>query len=149
MSDSATTDPADFKASFKAAVKQEEWFLGRLYPTPEDIPSCTSQLDTYFACNTVRNLVKSMYRYGHLREDCSEKLAEYKFCMSLKWMGMDDRRDAWIRRKAIWWAKRRMTVGKSSEDVWEVRDTPLKNFPPPLDPVKYLQERPLEWMSCR
>jgi hypothetical protein len=61
-----------------------------------------------------------MYRYGHFRQDCSEKWAEYKFCLSLKWMGMDERRDAWIRRKAIWWAKRRL--GKSSEDVWQVRE---------------------------
>lgn len=109
----------------------------------------------------LRNLVKSMYRYGHLREDCSEKWAEYKFCLSLKWMGLDERRDAWIRRKAIWWAKRRL--GKSSEDVWQVRECvlscahdnptnlthfsePLQGFPRPLDPVQYLSERPKEYM---
>lgn len=104
-----------------------------------------------------------MYRYGHLREDCSEKWAEYKFCLSLKWMGVNERRDAWIRRKAIWWAKRRL--GKSSEDVWQVRECvlplsaaldaleadhqssePLQNFPRPLDPTEYLRERPHEFM---
>jgi hypothetical protein len=102
-----------------------------------------------------------MYRYGRLREDCSEKWAEYKFCLSLKWMGMDERRDAWIRRKAIWWAKRRL--GKSSEDVWQVRECvscfisswrncsldrsePLQNFPRLLDPIQYLKERPQEYM---
>ncbi|KAJ6593990.1 hypothetical protein B0H19DRAFT_1093208 [Mycena capillaripes] len=134
----------DFRTDFKTAVKQEEWYLRRVYPTPKDIPSCTNHLDTYVACNTIRNLVRSMYRYGYLREDCSEKWAEYKFCMSLKWMGLDERRDAWIRRKAIWWAKRRL--GKSSEDVWQVRDEPLQGFPKPLDPVQYLRERPHEFM---
>ncbi|KAJ7346718.1 hypothetical protein DFH08DRAFT_869106 [Mycena albidolilacea] len=127
---------------FKTAVKQEEAYLRRVYPT--DIPSCTNHLDTYFACNAIRNLVKSMYRYGYLREDCSEKWAEYKFCMSLKWMGMDERRDAWIRRKAIWWAKRRL--GKSSEDVWQIRDEPLPNWPKPVDPARYLRQRPHEFM---
>ncbi|KAJ7251521.1 hypothetical protein B0H12DRAFT_1119363 [Mycena haematopus] len=134
----------DFRADFKTAVKQEEWYLGRVYPTPKDIPSCTNHLDTYFACNAIRNLVKSMYRYGRLREDCSEKWAEYKFCMSLKWTGTDERRDVWIRRKAIWWAKRRL--GKSSEDVWQVRDEPLQNYPKPLDQAQYLRERPHEFM---
>ncbi|KAF7306129.1 hypothetical protein HMN09_00768200 [Mycena chlorophos] len=138
---------SDIRADFKTAVKQEEWYLHRLYPNPEDIPSCTNALDTYFACNTMRNLVKSMYRYGTLREDCSEKWAEYKFCLSLKWMEHDERRDAWIRRKAIWWAKRRL--GKSSEDVWQVRDEPLAHFPKAVDTAEYLKERPLEWMSCR
>lgn len=34
-------------------------------------------------------------------------------------MELDERRDAWIRRRAEWWAHRRL--GKSSEDVWEMR----------------------------
>jgi hypothetical protein len=40
--------------------------------------------------------------------------------MSLKFMDPEKKYDAWIERRALWWAKRR--VGKSSEDVWEVRE---------------------------
>ncbi|KAJ7287439.1 hypothetical protein C8J57DRAFT_1283916 [Mycena rebaudengoi] len=134
----------DFKTDFKTAVKQEEAYLRILYPTQNDIPTCTNHLDTYFACNALRNLVKSMYRHGHLREDCSEKWAEFKFCLSSKWTDVEQRRDLWIRRKAIWWAKRRL--GKSSEDVWQIRDAPLQGYPRPLDPVQYLKEQPLEYL---
>jgi hypothetical protein len=42
----------DFRTDFKTAVKQEEWYLRRVYPTAKDIPSCTNHLDTYFACNS-------------------------------------------------------------------------------------------------
>ncbi|KAJ6625554.1 hypothetical protein B0H10DRAFT_2001868 [Mycena sp. CBHHK59/15] len=133
-----------FKTDFKTTVKQEEDYLRRVYPGTKDIPSCTNHLDSYFACNAIRNLVRSMYRYGYAREDCSEKWQEYKFCLSLKWMEVDERRDAWIRRKAIWWAKRRL--GKSSEDVWQVREQPLQSYPKPVDPMEYLRERPQEYM---
>ncbi|KAF7361816.1 hypothetical protein MVEN_00525800 [Mycena venus] len=119
----------DFRTDFKTTVKQEEWYLRRVYPTPNP-----------------HSLMHKPPRHLFLLQCRTEpqKWAEYKFCMSLKWMGMDERRDAWIRRKAIWWAKRRL--GKSSEDVWQVRDEPLQNFPKPLDPAQYLRERPHEFM---
>lgn len=50
---------------------------------------------------------------------CSPKLEEFKFCMSLKGMHPEEKRDVWIRRRAEWWARRR--AHKSSEDVWDVR----------------------------
>ena len=34
-------------------------------------------------------------------------------------MHPEERREAWIRRRAEWWAHRRL--GKSSEDVWDIR----------------------------
>lgn len=43
----------DFKTDFKTAVKQEEAYLRILYPTQNDIPTCTNHLDTYFACNGI------------------------------------------------------------------------------------------------
>jgi len=69
-----------------------------------------------------------MYRQGTLSV-CSPKFEEFKFCLSIKTLDPDKRRAAWIRRRAEWWASRR--VGRSSEDVWEMRSEPLTNFPPP------------------
>lgn len=48
--------------------------------------------------------------------------------MSLKGEPEDERRRLWVRRRAEWWAGRR--VGASSEDVWSVRREPLVGFPP-------------------
>ena len=31
----------------------------------------------------------------------------------------EERRQAWLRHRAEWWARRRM--GRSSEDVWDIR----------------------------
>ncbi|KAG1716398.1 hypothetical protein ID866_750 [Astraeus odoratus] len=62
--------------------------------------------------------------------ECGDKLEDFKFCMSLKSMHPEQKRDAWIRRRAEWWASRRM--GKSSENVWEMRTEPLQNWPPHL-----------------
>lgn len=62
--------------------------------------------------------MKSLYRYGQMAE-CGQKLEDFKFCMSSKGLHPQEKHDAWIRRRAEWWARRRMT--NSSEDVWEVR----------------------------
>ena len=62
--------------------------------------------------------LKSLYRYGG-RSQCGRKLEDFKFCMSLKSMDPDEKRDAWIRRRAEWWATRRLAKG--SEDVWDAR----------------------------
>lgn len=59
-----------------------------------------------------------MYRYGQMAE-CSAKMEDFKFCMMSKSMHPEERRDAWIRRRAEWWAQRRVT--RSSEDVREIR----------------------------
>ena len=50
---------------------------------------------------------------------CSQKLEDFKFCLSTKGMHPEERRAAWIRKRAEWWAGRRM--GRSSEDVWDAR----------------------------
>ena len=50
-------------------------------------------------------------------------MEDFKFCMANKSLHPEDRRDAWIRRRAEWWAKRRLE--KSSEDVWEMRKSVL------------------------
>lgn len=66
----------------------------------------------------VSSQMRSLYRYGEMAT-CSPKLEEFKYCMSLKGMHPEEKRDVWIRRRAEWWARRR--THKSSEDVWDVR----------------------------
>ncbi|ESK97157.1 conserved protein (fungal and plant) [Moniliophthora roreri MCA 2997] len=119
-----SSSPSNF--DFETVVKQEEVYLRLVHPTPEETPSCTSLFDTYLACNAVRSQVKSWYRYGEGTK-CSAKLEDFKFCMGLKWQEPDERRDAWIRRRAEWWARRRLA--KSSEDVWEMRKEPPVAYP--------------------
>lgn len=121
---------------FEEAVAQEEKYLRALYPTPKDVPTCTSMLDDFLACNRkrrpssnqtvltyyhytgMRNRIVSIYRHGEM-EACKPKQKEFMYCMSLTWMHPEEKRDAWIRRRAEWWAKRRLT--QSSEAVWDMR----------------------------
>ncbi|KAH7929874.1 hypothetical protein BV22DRAFT_1001928 [Leucogyrophana mollusca] len=115
--------------SFQAAVKQEEAYLQKVHPTADDIPGCMSLFDDFLLCNVLGAQVKSLYRFGRMSE-CKEKMEDFKFCMSLKSMHPEQKRDAWIRRRAEWWAARR--VGKSSENVWDIRHEPLSKWPPSL-----------------
>lgn len=86
-----------------------------------------SLLDDFLSCNILGVQLKSLYRHGEMSK-CGQKMEDFKFCMANKSLHPEDRREAWIRRRAEWWAKRRLE--KSSEDVWEMRKEPLKNFPP-------------------
>ncbi|KAH7907454.1 hypothetical protein BJ138DRAFT_1014460 [Hygrophoropsis aurantiaca] len=116
-------------AEFQAAVRQEEDYLRKVHPTADDIPGCMSLFDDYLLCNVLGAQVKSLYRHGRMSE-CRDKMDDFKFCMSLKAMHPEQKRDAWIRRRAEWWAARR--VGRSSENVWDVRSEPLQSWPPRL-----------------
>jgi hypothetical protein len=62
--------------------------------------------------------LRNFYREGEFR-DCTWKFRDFKYCLSLKSESEEVRRELWVKRKAEWWAKRR--VGRSSEDVWDVR----------------------------
>ncbi|KDR75809.1 hypothetical protein GALMADRAFT_68801 [Galerina marginata CBS 339.88] len=137
------------KLDFDKAVEQEEARLRLLHPAPADIPGCISVFDDYLGCSgklllsrffifyftisvtgiVIRAQVKSIYRFGE-RTSCERKFQEFKFCLSLKTMHPEEQRDAWIRRRAEWWANRRLA--KSSEDVWDMREKPLVNFPKPI-----------------
>jgi len=116
---------------FNAVIFQEEVRLRQLHPTPDDIPTCMSVFDTFLSCNILGNQLKSIYRFGEMAH-CSTKWSEFKFCMSIKGLHPEQRRDAWIRHRAQWWARRRL--GSSSENVWEKRTEPLRDYPPPLPP---------------
>jgi len=114
---------------FKVAVEQEEARLRLLHPTPSDVPGCFNSFDDFLACGLIRNQIKSLYRFGHRTTDCDRKFDEFKFCLTLKVMHPEERREAWIRRRAEWWAQRRL--GKSSENVWDIRKEPIL-FPKPI-----------------
>jgi hypothetical protein len=74
------------------------------------------------------NQLKSIYRFGEMAH-CTPKWNEFKFCMSIKGLHPEQRRDAWICHRAEWWARRRL--GSSSENVWEKR-TYVSCTPQPL-----------------
>jgi hypothetical protein len=123
---------------FETAVSQEEARLRQLHPTTDDIPSCMTVFDDFLSCNSMLLLffssfptlvhtrlgpvlgtqLKSIYRFGEMAH-CSPKWNEFKFCLSIKGLHPEQRRDAWIRHRAEWWARRRL--GTSSENVWERR----------------------------
>ncbi|KAI9461258.1 hypothetical protein BJY52DRAFT_1260326 [Lactarius psammicola] len=103
---------------FETAVSQEKARLRQLHPTVEDIPGCMSVFDDFLSCNILATQLKSIYRFGEMAH-CSEKWNEFKFCLSTKGLHPEQRRDAWIKHRAEWWARRRL--GTSSENVWERR----------------------------
>ncbi|KIO30740.1 hypothetical protein M407DRAFT_20267 [Tulasnella calospora MUT 4182] len=113
---------------YEDAVKQEAQRLSAEMPKPEDVPRCMQLLDTFFQCYALGAQVKSLYRHGRTSE-CSHKFQDFKFCLSNKSMSEEERREAWIQRRAEWWATRRLE--RSSEDIWEARTEPLENYPPP------------------
>ncbi|KAI9442375.1 hypothetical protein H4582DRAFT_1277655 [Lactarius indigo] len=115
--------------AFETAVSQEEARLRQLHPTVEDVPGCMSVFDDFLSCNILGTQLKSIYRFGEMAH-CSAKWNEFKFCLSVKGLHPEQRRDAWIKHRAEWWARRRL--GTSSENVWERRAQPLKDYPPPV-----------------
>ncbi|TNY22571.1 hypothetical protein DMC30DRAFT_348813 [Rhodotorula diobovata] len=82
------------------------------------MPSCLTLFDNFLLCYSLASQIKSVYRHGAPRE-CTPKFEDFKFCMSIKNLSDEQRDEVWVRRRAEWWARRRL--GKSSEDVWEAR----------------------------
>ena len=85
-------------------------------------PGCKTipkRRDEFLMCYALGPQLRNLYRHGTYR-DCTYKWADFKYCLSLKSEEMDTRRELWVKRRAEWWAKRR--VGPSSEDVWNVRE---------------------------
>ena len=63
--------------------------------------------------------LRNVYRFG-IPRDCTWRWKDFKYCLSLKSEPQEVRRELWIKRRADWWAKRR--VEGSSEDVWALRE---------------------------
>ncbi|KAI0029098.1 hypothetical protein K488DRAFT_57158 [Vararia minispora EC-137] len=125
MSDAPDSAPEN-SPLWALTVQQEERRLRALHPTPDDVPTCMNHFDDFISCNAVGRQLRSLYRFGEMAH-CTHKFAELKFCLSVKGLHPEQRRDAWIRRRAEWWARRRL--GASSEDVWDFRTEPVKDFP--------------------
>ncbi|PBL00143.1 hypothetical protein ARMGADRAFT_861785, partial [Armillaria gallica] len=70
-----------------------------VHPTPDNISSCFRLMELAMAYHGT-----TLYRYiEHSR--CAHKHDDFKFCLSMKWTESDQRYDAWINRRAEWWAK--------------------------------------------
>ncbi|GAA5840671.1 hypothetical protein JCM9279_007397 [Rhodotorula babjevae] len=82
------------------------------------MPSCLTLFDNFLLCYSLASQIKSVYRHGAPRE-CTPKFEDFKFCMSIKNLDEEQKDEVWVRRRAEWWARRRL--GRSSEDVWEAR----------------------------
>ncbi|WVQ74451.1 hypothetical protein IAR50_004052 [Cryptococcus sp. DSM 104548] len=97
------------------------------YPTYDEVPGCMRLLDEFLMCYALVPQLRSFYRRGEM-SDCTWKFQDFKYCMSLKSSDPEEKRQLWIKRRAEWWAQRRLN--RSSEDVWDLRTEKLENFPP-------------------
>ncbi|OWZ75658.1 hypothetical protein C365_06228 [Cryptococcus neoformans Bt85] len=112
---------------FETTLKDELKLQELQYPTADDVPGCMRLLDEFLMCYALVPQLRNIYRHGELH-NCSWKFQDFKYCMSLKSEDPEGKRELWVKRRAEWWARRR--VGVSSEDVWAVRTEKLENFPP-------------------
>jgi len=85
------------------------------------MPSCTTLLDNFLMCYNIPHITTGIYRYGQ-PIDCGRKFDDFKFCMSVKGLSEEARKEEWIKRRAEWWAGRRLEP--NSEDVWDSRALP-------------------------
>ncbi|PBL00189.1 TIP49-domain-containing protein [Armillaria gallica] len=65
-------------------------------------------------CHGICSQMKSRYRRDKSSR-CAYKHNDFKFCLSMSWVESNQRYEAWINRRAEWWAKRRLD--ESSEDA--------------------------------
>jgi len=86
--------------------------------------SCSNCFDQAFYCSSIGGQLNSVYRYGALRS-CSDLWAQWRFCMRTKVMSEDTRKEnirEFNMKKAV-----KYKVGRSSEDIWEVRTEPVEH----------------------
>ncbi|KAF3931786.1 hypothetical protein ABW19_dt0205557 [Dactylella cylindrospora] len=95
-------------------------FQDTLYPTTM---SCREAFDELYFCYSLGGQFKNLYRYGTYR-DCSDKSADFWFCMRTKMYGPEAKKEMIVRYHKEKEAER-YKRGPSSEDVWSVRTEPL------------------------
>ncbi|KAK4937236.1 hypothetical protein LTR10_022068 [Elasticomyces elasticus] len=91
-----------------------------LFPTEI---SCRSAFDYAMFCQSFGGQFVNIYRYGTFRS-CSNHWDDFWLCMRTRNWNKDDRAAAiqdHYRKRAVKWK-----TGPSSEDVWEVREEPVK-----------------------
>ncbi|KAH0840473.1 hypothetical protein FOPE_06002 [Fonsecaea pedrosoi] len=102
------------------APSQTDISPNSLYPTEL---SCRSAFDYAMFCQSFGGQFVNVYRYGSFRS-CSNHWDDFWLCMKTRNWKKEDRERAiqeHYRKKAVKWK-----TGPSSEDVWEVRQEPVK-----------------------
>ncbi|KAM0751638.1 hypothetical protein T439DRAFT_312989 [Meredithblackwellia eburnea MCA 4105] len=120
MSDneSITVNSLQDQQKFNSLVQEEIPIQTAAVNMQGGMPSCLTLFDNYLLCYSLAAQFKALYRFGQ-PQGCPAKFEDFKFCMSLKGVSDDKKKEAWIRRRAEHWAHRRMA--KNSEDVWTAR----------------------------
>ncbi|GAA5823775.1 hypothetical protein JCM11251_003288 [Rhodosporidiobolus azoricus] len=120
--------------TFDSVVEEELPIQRHSVAMEGGMPSCLTLFDNFLLCYSLASQVKSVYRHGAPR-DCTPKFEDFKFCMSVKGLSEEKKEEVWVRRRAEWWAERRL--GKSSEDVWDARTNVYTN--PKLEKMRQQQ----------
>lgn len=114
-------------------TRAKEGDLSQTVPIPEDISpdslystelSCRSALDYAMFCQSFGGQFVNIYRYGEFRS-CSNHWQDFWLCMRTRNWDPKDRARAiqdHNKKKAVRWK-----TGPSSEDVWEVRNEPVRD----------------------
>ncbi|WWD21172.1 hypothetical protein CI109_105656 [Kwoniella shandongensis] len=92
---------------FESVLHDEEKYQELQYPTFEDVPGCMRLLDEFLMCYALVPQLRNMYRHGEFR-DCTWKFQDFKYCLSMKSESPEARRELWVKRRADWWARRRV-----------------------------------------
>ncbi|KAI8897636.1 hypothetical protein BC833DRAFT_526834 [Globomyces pollinis-pini] len=97
----------------------------------EELRSCSvmTAFDKLQLCYTISPQMTYYYRYGKIK-DCSRLQSELTFCVSTKAMSRKDAHDAIVKRELE--NDLAKTTQRPSLDVWDLREKPLENFPPPI-----------------
>ena len=115
--------PTSSNASSTSRINTSSISPSALYPTSM---SCRAAFDSAFHCQSLGGQWNNVYRYGELR-DCKEKRADFWFCMRTNRGSMNDERRKERIREHYRAKDQKYREGKSSEDVWEMRDQVLKD----------------------
>ncbi|GAA6020640.1 hypothetical protein JCM11491_001130 [Sporobolomyces phaffii] len=112
------TPPPPTRRTFESLVEEELPIQRHSVAMEGGMPSCLTLFDNFLLCYSLASQTKSVYRHGAPR-DCSPKFEDFKFCMSVKSLSEERKQEVWVKRRAEWWAQRRL--GRSSEDVWDAK----------------------------
>jgi hypothetical protein len=89
---------------------------------------CSQCFDQAFYCSSIGGQLNNVYRFGALRS-CSDLWQQWRFCMRTKVMSDDTKKEKV--REYNMQKQLKFKIGRSSEDVWEVRKEPV---PHPFSP---------------
>jgi len=107
------------RRSFDEIVKEEESIQSAsLDMEGGQMPTCLALFDRFLLCYSIPSQFKAMYRQGQIA-DCNDKFQDFKYCMSIRSSASSTelKREAWVKRRAEWWASRRLAP--SCEDVFD------------------------------